>query len=351
MAEYLVDFSMPVSDLIEELEGLRTPVEIIRISHVEASGPDANILHLARADKQARELLVSLSKIGYYAYSAKHGVTNFVLDGHIGQLWHSVKNGSYSVDENGLVHSVTPPKIETSSPKLLVVFSSIGPDIMNPGLARYFTQNYQSVQKFIPASAAVLRIADIGGVQGGFYLNTVFRPNNTVHIASLIARICSEKGIDRTSVVLYGASKGATGALYHGLTSGYSTVAVDPIVSDEYYEKHFGDSHFTRGGIFPSSKQEVFADAIERYLRETQTSPLSTHLSVITSGRSPQYEFITRILGQSLRENVAFFNTMNPMINDHPDVSPNSLDLAVTLMNTFFYDLGLAPGIREVSFD
>lgn len=351
MAEYIVDFSISVSDLIEELEGMRTPVAILRISHREATGPDENLLHLARADEHARGLLVALAKIGYYVYTAGQGVTSFVQDGHIGQLWHSVRNGSYSVDETGLVHSLTPPKIQTSHPKLLVVFSSIGPNITNPGLSRYFTQNYQSVQKFVPPNTAVLRIADIGGVQGGFYLDTRHRPTNARFISSLIANICSENGIDSTSVVLYGASKGATGALYHGLTSKYRTVAVDPILSDEYYENHFGDTHFTRGGIFPRSKQDVFADAIERYLQDAEASPGSTHLSVITSSRSPQYEYISNILGHPLRDHVALFNTKNPHINDHPDVSPNSLDLAVTLMNTFFYDLGLSPGCRELSFD
>ncbi|WP_427130802.1 XcbB/CpsF family capsular polysaccharide biosynthesis protein [Pseudarthrobacter sp. S9] len=351
MTEYVVDISISVSELVNELEGLRSSVDIIRICHLESTGPDANILHLARKDKHARDVLVALAKLGFYAYTAKQGVTSFVFDGHISNLWHSIKNGSYSVDENGLVYSLARPKIEVSSPKLLVIFSSIGPDITNPGLIRYFTQNYQSVQKFVPATTAILRIADIGGVQGGFYLNTSFRPNNADHIASLIAKICLEHGIEKTSVVLYGASKGATGALYHGLMGKYRTVAVDPILSDEYYETHFDDSHFTRGGIFPQSKQDVFAQLIDRYLIEAEEFPESAHLSVITSSRSPQYEYVEKLLGDPLLHHVALFNTLNPRIDDHPDVSPNSLDLAVTLMNTFFYDLGLSPGIREVSFD
>jgi hypothetical protein len=351
MTEFVADISIPVSGLHEALTGLKNPVNIVRIRHLEASGVDSNILHLARRDQHAKDIVVTLATLGYYSFMAAQGVTSFVFDGHIGKLWHSVKEGAFLRDENGLVYTYTKPTLEVNHPKLLVVFSSIGPDITSPRLVRYFTQNYQSVQKFVPGDTAILRIADIGGVQGAFYLNTTFQPANADNIAGLISRVRAKHGIRKESVVLYGASKGATGALYHGLTSGYRAVAVDPIVSDEYYEKRYNDTHFTQGGIFPKKKQDVFREVVDQYLGEAGVRSESAHLSVITSSRSPQFAYVQSLISGALLNHLAVFNTLNPRINDHPDVSPNSLDLALTLINTFFYDIGLSPGFRDISFE
>jgi hypothetical protein len=36
-----------------------------------------------------------------------------------------------------------------------------------------------------------------------------------------------------------------------------------------------------------------------------------------------------------------FFNSRHPKIKDHPDVGPNTINVAVMLMNMGLYDMGL----------
>ena len=83
---------------------------------------------------------------------------------------YKIKNYEY---KDGLVYSLTPPQIDIN-PNLLVIFSSISGKMYQPFLHRYFEQNFKSINKHISPNTAILRIADIGGVTGAYYLNTNF---------------------------------------------------------------------------------------------------------------------------------------------------------------------------------
>lgn len=290
-----------------------------------------NLLHVSRKDPGAKELVVALANAGFSLYKSEEHVSKFVRNSEIANFWHRVKEGDF-LTSDGLVYQVDLPANPAVS-KLLVVFSSIGEDIFMSSLMRMFTFNFKSIAKYIPADAAVLRIADIGSVVGSFYLNNNSDRTFGDRVTALIHKVSDDLRVSAENVTLYGASKGGTAALYHGVTGGFNAVVVDPIVSDEYYERVFADSHFTQG-TFPETKQQTFSRILE------SDRLLKQKISIIYSARSPQYSYIGSIVRESkLGRQFNYLNSLNPLINDHPDVGVQTVNIAVMLINMSMYHL------------
>ena len=133
----------------------------------------------------------------------------------------------------------------SDDPGLLVVFSSIGEEIHLPDMTRFFNQSFKTISKFIPKDIGILRIADLGGVVGAFYMNTNYQSNNEFLVSEFLASSMKNKNIRPDRTVFYGASKGGTGALLHGIKLGVKVATVDPIVSDHHYLLNMGDVHFS----------------------------------------------------------------------------------------------------------
>lgn len=333
---------------VEDLDSILNSqnYDFVHVSDEQNVLAGRSMIQAAHQDNQIKHLVNRLSQFGFYVYHTVDGVSKFVKHEHIPTMWHSVANGTYSVSPTGVVHTIDLPSSELKAKYLMVVFSSIGGDIFGDGLFRYFTQNYKSVQKFVPRDTAILRIADIGGVISAFYLNTKYRPDNAARISDFIEDTRRMLGISREHVITYGASKGATGALYHALQNGYRCVCVEPIVNDEYYEEKFGDSHFTKGGNFSRSKEEVFLElmAVHRNEGLKVSGVPQTQVAVIYSEQSPQFPYIRDTLVKNAPGDMCFINFTHPEIFDHPDVSPRSLNLMAMLLNMMFYGFSVPVG-------
>ncbi|AUZ88490.1 hypothetical protein CVO76_13205 [Arthrobacter agilis] len=342
-ATFHVDLTADVAEAFER-HGTDRP-NFIHVHDVKGKVGDRGILKAAHQNSGIRETVNALAQRGYYVYHTTDGVSKFVKDEHIPKMWHSVLNGTYSVSDEDIVHIVEEPGAGVPPRKLIVVFSSIG-DIFNEGLFRYFTRNYQSIRKFVPQDVAILRIADIGGVVGGFYLNTTYRPDNAERISSLIENKRLQLGLTKDDVITYGASKGATGALFHAVTNGYKSVSVEPIVNDHYYETAFGDTHFTSGGNFPATKEFVFGSLIQEHKNRlmAKSAVSSPRIAVIYSEQSPQFPYITELLAHNAPSDITLVNVTHPGIKDHPDVSPASLNLTATFLNMLCYGFTMPAG-------
>lgn len=330
-------------------ESLRALVSSSNAKVLSVTGSPENKENLAvtsRRDPNAKRILVELAKLGFLIYKQDDATSFFVRQDEVPALWHRVRTGELCATEDGVIFTFSPPLVASENPQLLVVFSSIHEDIYSASLGRYFKQNFPTLQKYVSPGTAVLRIADVGGITGAFYLDTTAAPHNSKLIQSLIMTKASEIGAARDAVVLYGGSKGATGALFHALSLGIRCVAVDPVVSDEYYESKYSDSHFTRGGIFPRTKQEVFASAVETYRTRSYESSSVGRIIVICSERSPQFEFIRNALIDPLLRRAVFFNCLHPDIRDHPDVGPKSLALTTTVINNSLYSVPMQVGLH-----
>ncbi|MER2134911.1 MAG: XcbB/CpsF family capsular polysaccharide biosynthesis protein [Arthrobacter sp.] len=307
---------------------------------------DYPLLKAAHKIRRVKRHIVELAKNGFHVYHEVDGISRLVRQDHIPRMWHSVLKGDYESSQDGIIYSLQGPKTGGQASNLVVIFSSIGGDIFGSGLARYFTQNFRSINKHVPGDTAFLRIADIGGVVGSFYLDTVYSPRNTKSIADLIENVRSGYGIERSSVITYGASKGATGALYHALQNDYKCVCVEPIVNDEYYETSFGDTHFTADGVFLETKEETFGRLLEAHENDVMSKSGYGHgrIVVVYSKQSPQASYIENTVGTKITNEILLVNFCHPAISDHPDVSPNSLNLISMYLNMMAYGLPINAG-------
>lgn len=345
-----IKITIPLKRLRRKINESGNPdgVGFIHVGHGPDAPPNSSLIGMARGDKIARRCLLELARQGYYIYSGREKSSRLIRSDLLRNLWDKLKSGEYQMNADEIVHTVTMPDSGTAPKRLLVVFSSIHHNYNSSKLDRYFMPNFGTVQKFIPKDTAVLRVADVGGVVGAFYINTTHRPNNANAIAKLIESVRQEFGLEPDAVTCYGTSKGGGGALFYGLQGGFRFVAVDPILSDKYYVEEKNDAHFTTGGVFPEPKEVVFNRLFDEHAKLRLKDKSSTRHTIIFSERSPQYPYITDAMVKRFGDSMAFFNSRNPLINDHPDVGTQTVNTATMLMNMHLYRLPIRPGIFHI---
>ena len=333
---------LDISISAQELEDLIISLPKLNFIHIQHSSfPSENLISLVRREVAYKPLLVTLANYGFHLYVLREGVSSFVRHRRIPTLWRAVLSGNVSCDENLVFHQVHAPQ-NGPAKRLLVVFSSIASSMYASSLMRHFEPNFKSIAKHIPTDTAVLRIADMGGVVGSFYLNSNALPKNEFHVSKLIKRVQVTLGLEPSNVVLYGASKGGTAATYYSLMDGYRAVAVDPILSDTYYEETFRDSHFTKG-TFPETKQAKFDSIVRRPHPDAD-------LAVICSEISPQFPIIKETLISHFDNRFVFLNSLCKDIKDHPDVGPNTLPHMLSQLNLKLAGLKSSePGLFNVT--
>lgn len=325
----------------EELELLLVNNSDLRYIHLDHSDVsfDLNIIELSRKESQFKQKLILLTNHGFMLYVLRNGISSLIHFKSIKDLWIPVKENKYEIDENDIVYRYIDSE-SMNTKKLLVIFSTIGPKPHSSSLSRYFPENFPSIQKYISDDTAILRIADLGGVTGSYYLNTIVLKDNEFNIQNLINKISSERNIKRNDIVFFGISKGGSGALYHGLSLGYKVVAVDPILTDEYYVKCLNDYHCVEG-VFPLKLEKKF----ESLISDHSNRELS-EICVIVSERSEQYRFIIRILGPILGK-ITLLNSLNEKINTHPQVAPNTIHAITMAINSKLIGVGQQLGMFD----
>lgn len=327
-----------IDSMVVENHGLP---RYFRVDTSSAEQPDIDMMKLSLRSKTAKDLLLTLTNLGYSLYYNTTNESRFVRHDRIVHHWPAVKDGTFEASDEGIVHQFEAPPSGVIE-RLVVIMSPIN---SKPRLIRYFRPSFATLMKYVPRNTAILRIADVGGVKGAFYLNTSFLPDNSTRIQSLIKSTIDRHGIDAENVVLFGASKGGTGALFHGLTGGLKFVAVDPILSDSWYIENENDYHFTTGGVFPLPKQQVFAKLIEQTASNPQAE--TADAVIVTSGRSPQYPYTSELI-EPLKAQLTIFNSDNPEIVKHPDVAPRTIYSQVLAINSLLLGFPLPKGEHPI---
>ncbi|MFI2362742.1 XcbB/CpsF family capsular polysaccharide biosynthesis protein [Promicromonospora sp. NPDC019610] len=316
--------------------------------HLDLLGvvPDGrNLMQAARQDPRARDALNYLTNNGFYIYKVDAGTTRLVQHDELKNLWQAVKSGTYKITpDNNVVYHFS-PATNGRTTKLVVVFSPMT-DRLETSINRHFFQTYKAIQKHLVPGTGVLRIADLGGVRGAFYLNTTYLPGNSERISRFISEFIAENAIAQENVVLYGPSKGGSGALHQGLLNAWNFVAVDPILNDAHYEQNHDDVHFTSGGIFPETKESVFG-RLAQYARGVQY-PEWYHPVVVTSHRSPQYEYIGTTLAP-IGDHITFLDSDNQKIKTHSDVPGQTIQHQAMALNALLSGFGLPVGVHQVA--
>ncbi len=319
----------------------KLPKETIYINRANVGLIDErehNLIGFARREKNIKDLVIRLAENGFFLVSSSKGISKFQKFTTANSFKRYLKVENLQI-YNELFYILESPKIDFASPRLLVVFSSVADLPYNANIARrnFFT-NFPSISKYIPNNSYILRVSDIGGVIGSFYMNTNFSKTIEDNIQNLIKTILKSKNIAKEDVVLYGGSKGGTASLYHGILGGYKVVSVDPIVSDRYHEERYNDSHFTQNSygnrIYTQTKQKKFTQFIKNI-------DIPNNINIIYSKQSPVYNDINKIIRDNDTKNrINYINLCHPLIKEHPDVAKNSINILMLLINNLFYNIG-----------
>lgn len=338
-----------LDDVIEGLGVVAGTAKRTNYVHVnfEDWGSGKNLTELARTEPKAYEAVVGLAANEYYMYKHEAGRSSFVSRRNLPTLWQPVREGRIHESAQGILYQVEEAPAPTGRPKLLVIFSAMADRIYSPSLYRYMARNFKTIQKYVSPSTHVMRIADVGGVVGNFYLDSGVLPKNASNVQRTIKSVMTSLGAVPSDVVLLGASKGATAATYHGLSMGLKHVAVDPVLHEGEYWDRFNDSHFTRNQIFPRTKQEVFAELMGRLRDRGRLGTALDKQVVITSERSPQFHYIEPALLAGNDRNVVLIND-NPGILDHPDVPVFSQHITTSTVDQLLAGVKVAAGTYRV---
>jgi hypothetical protein len=297
-----------------------------------------NLIGFSKREKYVAEFVVQLASKGFFLVSSFDGKSKFEKFTSAENFKSYVKVKNLKI-YNNLYYTLANSSLSFSNKRLIVVFSSVADRAFNADISvRNFFTNFETISKYIPQNTYVLRISDIGGIIGNFYMNTVFSNTIEEDIQGLLNFILQSNNINKEDVVLYGSSKGATSALYHGILGGYKCIAVDPIVSDEYHEIESGDSHFTKEygkyRIYPQSKQDKFRNLMK-------TTAITSDINIIYSQNSPIYGAINNIIKEhDLEKKIKYLNVCHPKIKTHPDVAPKTINILMLVLNNLFYGLG-----------
>lgn len=313
-------------------------IKFFHVEHKEQQNSNQNIIEISKSNPNTKKVVVDLANAGFMAYVLRDGITSFVHHSVIRNLWLPVKNKEYSISADNVVYLYEDADISINK-HLVVMFYPVAPNPNSASLNRYFPSNFKTLSNYLSKNYSILRIADVGGISGSFYMNTNFNKSNERNIQNLIKDVAEKNGIDRNNIIMYGASKGGTGALYHGILGGYALVSIDPIVDDEHYI-NLGDLHNVNG-IFPDSKREKFSDLL-------LPEKIMSKITIITSHNSEQYPYIT-LATDKIKDHICLFNNISPKIKTHVDVAPNSIHAILSALNSFSFGIPHTAGVYNIS--
>lgn len=296
-----------------------------------------NLIGFSRREKNITELIVRLSSNGFFLVHSGNGISTFKKFTNAEEFKSNIKVDNLEI-YNNIYYTLEKPILKFGKNRLIVIFSSVADRAFHADISiRNFFSNFGTISKYIPQNSYVLRIADIGGIIGSFYMNTTFSNSIEDDIQGLLKFILESLNINKENMILYGGSKGGTASLYHGILGGYKSIAVDPIVSDEYHEQFSRDSHFTKQygkyKVYPQSKQEKFTSLMKMNI-------IPKNINIIYSQQSPIYGAINHIIRDNDKENkINYLNVCHPMIKTHPDVASKTINILMLVMNNLFYNL------------
>lgn len=282
---------------------------------------DENIVQLSRKDEKIYEVYIELLKNDYMFYMHKNKESYFIKRNKLYTIWKRKDLKQYN-DVFYKVEEIPENRINALAPKrLVVVFSSMPPaeDYLSDNIAkRCFTQNYPSIQKHLIKNTIIARIMDTNLSNGSMYLNTPNYPNYEKDIQELLKKVQNDYEISKENTVLYGVSKGGTGALYHGFLGNYKSVVVDPILSlQEHNDKN--------DLMFLKNFRKVSVESDIQSLNNNQTDKIILGNPLINHN----YDIFKKFE----KEKVKIIDILDNNIEKHPDISKNSVTEQIYFIN------------------
>ena len=240
-------------------------------------------------------------------------------------------------------YTLEPPKESYPwlSNKLLIRFPDLAKIDTTIAKLRMYgdaSSQFLGLSSAVAKNTYILRIADINLIGGSYYFNTDNFPNYEQKLQNLIKKISADLGVMHENIVLYGGSRGGTGALYHGLLGGYKSLAIDPIVNRLYSPKmHDAQLMFD---FIPDS----FTDKFDAVIAQSQQQ--KENVKIICSSNVPAtFQYIKN--WKVSKDKVEFLNINLNLSKEHDDTYNHGMlirktvPLQLSIINQFLYDMDI----------
>lgn len=295
----------------------------------------SNMLQFSRNNSNTRYLVEFLVSQDYTLVDYVDGENIFVKRSELPTTLPKTIAGLELCVDNGVFYTLEKQiKNDANATKrLIVIFSSM------PGSNEYFSDKFEertfvkhfpTIQKLLVPNTNVLRIIDSNLMYGSHYINTNNFPNYEDNIQNIISNVRKNLNVSSDNVVLYGTSKGATGALVHSLIGSYKSVTVDPILDATEYNFNMNNIHYIK-----NNREQSLIDRINKLLN-TQNKIMDNIVI-----RSPQVKFNYDITKKIHDGYIKFYDQKNSNIKKHAEIGKNSVSEILMFLNAQLLNLAI----------
>ncbi|MEB8124945.1 XcbB/CpsF family capsular polysaccharide biosynthesis protein [Staphylococcus succinus] len=287
------------------------------------TGDQENYIQKARKSAAIHQHYKDLLKQDYILYFHQKTISKFYKREYVGELFQRKD----LIKFNHLFYTLDAPegrKVNEEVPRKLLVIFTCMPNAKEYDSSlipkRMFPKFFDGIEKSLVKNVYTMRIMDINVSHGSHYINTTNYPEYERDIKGAIESVQSQLDITTENIVLYGGSKGGTGAIYHGAALDLKTLAVDPIVNI--------------GGKLEQNDRRFLKDNRKEDLVPTINDNLSKQNNfikhVICSEKVPLYYNETSRIDE---QNINKINMKDKMITSHPEVSRNTVPEQLMILN------------------
>lgn len=287
------------------------------------TGP-SELLRNAWYEKEINDALTSLE------------IHDYILDGKRGNEYRFIKRTNWS--RHGLKQFITSTgnkihysdtrdalRLKSDKPtRMVILFMGMpGAKTFNSENAEYrlFPGLFNNFTRSLVKDTVVIRIADIDGIRGGFYVNSVNYPDYEFDISEFIEKIISEYQVKKSDVVLHGTSKGAAGALYYGAKLDINTVVIDPVLDGTHMINEERNNHFTKDFRLKNNLVPTINSNIE-------SNETSTHYVFGNHYVNHTWQVLKQLNGAEI------IDIADKTVTTHKGISPNSVPEWLTYINS-----------------
>lgn len=193
-----------------------------------------NYIEMARKSTEIHEKYKDLLKNDYILYFHQGTISKFYKRAYVEELFQRKD----LIKSNDIFYTLDKPidrKVNNEVPKKLLVIFTCMPNSSDYDSSlmpkRMFPKFFNGIERSLVKNVYTMRIMDLNVSHGSHYISTSNFPDYEKNIQLSILNLIEKLNIKKENVVLYGGSKGGTGALYHGAALDLKTLAVDPIVN------------------------------------------------------------------------------------------------------------------------
>ncbi|MEB6215592.1 hypothetical protein BUZ94_08420 [Mammaliicoccus sciuri] len=285
-----------------------------------------NLLQLARKDKELHEKYKELLANDYVLYFHQKGISKFYKREHVGELFQRKDLKQHK----GVFYTLDNPvgrKLNTQTEKKLIVIFSCMPDAKRYDSAlmpnRMFPMFFKGIERNLVKNLYTMRVMDLNCSHGSHYISTTNYPDFELDIQNAIKKVKEELGIEDKNIVLYGFSKGATGAIFHASAMDLKCLAVDPILSIGG-ELEQNDRRFLKG----LRRENIVPDINENL----EVSNNQKKFVICSELVEKYYEYSNTLT----KDKVNLINVLDDHIKYHPDISRNTVPEQFAIINNLF---------------